>query len=405
MRGRRYSDNDPLIDPSSGKLNQPEFRRRLKGWLAVTVAFAVLLGGLGFAATKGYELYTSFKTEKDYPGPGGADVQVVIPKNSTALGVGNVLEEAGVVKEAKRFQDEATTHPDQWSKVQAGKYKLSSQIPAATALDQLTDPERAQRVFVQLREGQRIDPQQIKALATGTKLSTKAITAYLTSTPPTYSGLPSWAPNPSQQTVVAYEGFLFPDTYEVPDKVDAKTIIRSTTRQFRLVTERIEFYDAAQKINFGPKYNKATPAEKAYLALVVASIIEREVYRAEDRPKVARVIYNRLAKGMNLQLDSTVAYAVKKTNTIWTTSADRKSNSPYNTYKVAGLPPTPISAPAEAALTAAVNPEAGDWLFFVPINLDSGETAFTSDKKSHDAAVAQLQAWCNASPENKKKCA
>lgn len=405
MRGRRYAGSDPLFDPASGQLNKPELRRRLKGWLAVLLAFCVLVGGGVFLATKGYDLYKQFKAVKEYPGPGGADVKVVIPNNSTALTVGKLLVAADVVKDAKAFQDTAQTHPDLWGKVQAGKYKLSSQIPSLTALQQLNDSSRALRSFLQLREGQRVDPQQIQAIASGAKISTKDVKAYLTTTPPTYSGLPGWAPNPAKQTVVAYEGFLFPDTYEVPDKPSAKVMVRSATRQFRLVADRIDFYNAAQKIDFGPRYAKATPAQKAYLALIVSSIIEREVFRAEDRPKVARVIYNRLGKGMKLQLDSTVAYAVKKTNTIWTTSADRKSSSPYNTYKADGLPPTPISAPAEAALTAAIHPADGDWLFFVPINLDTGETAFSATVEEHNAARAQLQAWCTASPENKKKCA
>lgn len=407
MTGRKYADGDPLIDPATGKLNQPEFRRRLKGWLAVALAFGVLLAGTGFVALKGYEFYQSFKTAKDFPGPGGADVQIVIPNNSTALKVGNILVEGGVVKDAKTFQDTAQSHNDLWSKVQAGKYKLSTAVPSLTALQQLVDPSRAQRTILKLREAQRVDPQQIKAIASGTGLSTKTVKAYLSSTPPTYTGLPAWAPDPSNQTAVAYEGFLFPDTYQISDKPTAREVVRTAARQFTKITKKVDFYNLAQKINYGPAYSKATPAQKAYLALIVASIIEREVYRSEDRPKVARVIYNRLAKGMKLELDSTVAYSVNKTNTIWTSSADRsaKNTSPYNTYQVAALPPTPISAPAEAALTAAVKPSEGDWLYFVPINLDTGETAFTSDLKAHEAATAQLQAWCNASPENKKKCA
>ena len=164
--------------------------------------------------------------------------------------------------------------------------------------------------------------------------------------------------------------------------------------------------DRAQALSFGDP--KDTENTKAYKALIVASIIEKEVFRAEDRAKVARVIYNRLAKGVQLQFDSTVAYSVNKTGTVWTTADERdckKNPSPYNTYCVKGLPPTPISAPAEAALSAALNPEAGDWMFFVPINLDTGETKFSVTDAEHNAARAELQAWCLASPENKKKCA
>ena len=116
------------------------------------------------------------------------------------------------------------------------------------------------------------------------------------------------------------------------------------------------------------------------------------------------MFYNRLKKGMPLQSDATVAYAVKKTGTIWTTAAERKNKSPYNTYLHKGLPPGPITAPAKAALEAAVNPEEGDWLYFVPVNLDTGETKFTNNYDDHLKALAELQAWCLQSAENKKKC-
>jgi len=362
----------------------------------------VLLGGAGFAVSKGYEVYTTMKTEKEFPGPGGADTQVVIPKNSTALQVGKILVDAKVVKDAKKFQDTATTRPDLWGKVQAGKFKIATGIPTLLALQQLLDPSRADKVWVQLREGQRLDPLIITALSKGTKLPVADLKAYLSDTSPTDAGLPAWIP--AKATETAFEGALFPDTYEVPEGTTAKSIVKTIAAQFKAVTDNMDFYNAAQKLDFGPKYAAATAEEKAYMALTVASIIEREVSRAEDRPKVARVIYNRLAKGMALELDSTVAYAVGKNDSIFTSVDDRKSASGYNTYLNPGLPPGPISAPGEAALSAAINPEAGDWLYFMPVNLDTGETAFTSTLAEHNAARAQFQAWCTASEANAAKC-
>lgn len=402
MRRHRYSDRDPLWDPDTGRLDAAELRRRIRGGLAVLLAFVVLLGGAGFIATKGYEAYTAFKTEKDFPGPGGADAPIVIPKNSTALQVGKILVDAGVVKDAKKFQETATTRPDLWGKVQAGKYRIATGIPSLLALQQLLEPARADRVWVQLREGQRLDPLLITALSKGTKLPVADLAAYLAKTNPVDVGLPTWAGTKAGDT--AFEGLLFPDTYEVPDGVTPASIVRTIVAQFKAVTDNLDFYNAAQKLDFGPKYTGASADQKAYMALIVASIIEREVSRAEDRPKVARVIYNRLAKGMALQMDSTTSYAVKKTDSIWTSDAERASASPYNTYLAVGLPPTPISAPGEAALTAAVNPESGDWLYFQPVDLSTGETVFTADLATHDQAAAQLKAWCAAAPENKKLC-
>ena len=129
-------------------------------------------------------------------------------------------------------------------------------------------------------------------------------------------------------------------------------------------------------------------------AVIVASLIEREASRETDRPKVARVIYNRLEADMPLQLDSTVTYATKRTGDVFTTDAERKSDSPYNTYKNAGLPPGPISSPGEKALNAALNPAKGDLLYFVTVNLQTGRTLFADDFAGHQANVAKLWAYC-----------
>ena len=129
----------------------------------------------------------------------------------------------------------------------------------------------------------------------------------------------------------------------------------------------------------------------------MASIIEREVNKDEYRAKVARVLYNRLAKEMQLGLDSTVIYAEKlKTNT--TTPKDRASKSPYNTYRYKGLPPGPISAPGKTALEAAANPANGKWLYFVTVNFDTGETKFATTEEDFNKIRQEFQNWCQAHP-------
>jgi UPF0755 protein len=99
---------------------------------------------------------------------------------------------------------------------------------------------------------------------------------------------------------------------------------------------------------------------------------------------------------MRLQMDSTIHYVVGKDGGVFTTPEQRQMVSPYNTYKVKGLPPTPISSPTREELSAAINPAQGKWLYFTLVNLDTGETAFASSKPEHDANVAKLQAWCAA---------
>ena len=129
---------------------------------------------------------------------------------------------------------------------------------------------------------------------------------------------------------------------------------------------------AAEKA--GVERTKRTPEE----IVIIASLVEAEARNAEDFGKVARVVYNRLEQGMPLQFDSTVNYALKADKQI-VTYEDLSANSPYNTYKHTGLPPAPINSPGLAAMTAAVNPTPGDWLYFVTTDPEKGTTKFTGD--------------------------
>ena len=113
--------------------------------------------------------------------------------------------------------------------------------------------------------------------------------------------------------------------------------------------------------------------------------------------KVARVLDNRLAINMPLQLDTTVNYANGKTG-LTTTPQDRQNPSPYNTYVHPGLPPGPIGNPGEDAIKAVLTPAQGDWLFFVVVNPDTGETRFATTAEEHQANVAIFQQWLREHP-------
>ncbi len=122
----------------------------------------------------------------------------------------------------------------------------------------------------------------------------------------------------------------------------------------------------------------------------MASLVQAEGQPA-DFAKVSRVIYNRLDQGMKLQLDATVNYALGR-STLKLTNQDITVDSPYNTYKVTGLPPTPINSPGEQALEAALAPAAGDWLYYVTVNPTTGETKFTSSYSEFLKFKAEFQA-------------
>lgn len=131
--------------------------------------------------------------------------------------------------------------------------------------------------------------------------------------------------------------------------------------------------------------------------LTKASLVEREAKLNVDRPKIARVIDNRLAQGMMLQFDSTVKY-ISPSEGVFTTDQDRATDSPYNTYLYEGLPPGAIASPSDESIRAVLNPAEGDWLFFVTVNLSTGETAYASTFEEHQQNVQKLQQWINAQP-------
>jgi UPF0755 protein len=131
--------------------------------------------------------------------------------------------------------------------------------------------------------------------------------------------------------------------------------------------------------------------------VTVASILEYEASRDQDYPKVARAIYNRLKAGMPLQSDATVSYAAGVSGQIWTTDAQRSNSSPYNTYQHTGLPPGPIGSPGQTTLEAAMHPTPGPWLYWVVVNLRTGETVFSTTYAEHQKAVAQFRQYCTTS--------
>ncbi|MFR9792770.1 endolytic transglycosylase MltG [Streptomyces sp. MB22_4] len=170
------------------------------------------------------------------------------------------------------------------------------------------------------------------------------------------------------------EGYLFPTSYPLRKGSTPESLLRS------MVDTAHQKFDGAP-VAAGAQRN----AMNVYQALTVASIIQAQAVKKEDMGKVARVILNRLERGMPLQLDSTLSYALGRAHA---TEDDTKSDSPYNTYQRMGLPPTPIGNPGEDAMRAAINPTPGDWLYFVTVK--PGDTRFTADYETHMRNVEEF---------------
>ncbi|MEU0199563.1 MULTISPECIES: endolytic transglycosylase MltG [unclassified Streptomyces] len=174
------------------------------------------------------------------------------------------------------------------------------------------------------------------------------------------------------------EGYLFPATYPLQEKVTPEKLLAL------MVDTANEKFNGAP-IAAGAQRN----AMNVYQAVTIASIVQAEAATRADMGKVARVIFNRLERGMPLQMDSTLNYALNR-STLRTTASDTRLDSPYNSYQRMGLPPTPIDNPGEEAMRAAVNPPPGDWLYFVTVK--PGDTRFTADYREHTRNVAEFNA-------------
>ncbi|WP_328724594.1 endolytic transglycosylase MltG [Streptomyces sp. NBC_00259] len=172
------------------------------------------------------------------------------------------------------------------------------------------------------------------------------------------------------------EGYLFPAIYPVNPKSTPASLLSFmvNTAGHRFGTSSLN--DAAQR-------NGMT----LYQTVTIASIVQAEADTVADMAKVSRVVHNRMAQDMPLQMDSTLNYALNR-STLDTTRQDTQLQSPYNTYARKGLPPTPIGNPGEAAMRAAVSPAAGDWLYFVTVA--PGDTRFTADYEEHRRNVEEF---------------
>lgn len=348
-------------------------RHRRRG----TRRMVVLLVALGLVAGAGLAAFLALKpvlagltAGNDYVGSGSGSVSVVVHPGDAGRTIGAALEGAGVVKSAGAFEDAVANDPRAGS-IQPGTYALRSHMSAASALAILLDPANRTIPTVTIREGLWTS-EVVKALSAGTGRPLAEYTVALKD--PAALGLPAAAKGNA-------EGYLFPATYEFE---------KTATAAQQLHTMVAKAVEELAKLGVAP--------DTMQRVLTIASIVEAEVRASADRPKVARVIENRLARSMPLQMDSTVHYISQRRGKAGSTDAERRSPSRYNTYRFAGLPPGPIDSPGLSAMKAAIQPQAGSWMYFVAVNPDTGETRFALDAAGHAANVKLFQKWCTEHP-------
>lgn len=176
------------------------------------------------------------------------------------------------------------------------------------------------------------------------------------------------------------EGWLAPGAYDPEKGATTAEMVQA------MVDRRVAQLEA-----------RNVPPARWHEVLTAASLIETETYNQNEKPGVARVLTNRLAGGGPLQMDSIILYPVPE-DRIFTTSEERASDQPYNSYRHDGLPPTPISSPDEASIDAFLDPRPGDWWFYVTIDLESGETRYAVTYEGHQDNVRLLRAWLENNP-------
>lgn len=314
----------------------------------------------------------------DYPGPGRGSVLVEVKEGDTSADIAATLEKKNVVQSVEAFTEAASADPDSVG-IQVGFYELKKKMASEAALAVLVDPENLIESGVTVPEGLRVE-QVVEVLAKETDYPAKAFNRALDN--PQQLGLPAYARGNA-------EGYLFPATYAFRPNDNPASMLSAMVDRWRQAAEEADLENKASELGY-------SPAE----VMIVASLVEAEANREEDRGKVARVIYNRLERDVTnglLQIDATVNYALGRDLGLALDEEDLKVDSPYNTRLYPGLPPGPIESPGDDAIAAAAEPTPGPWVYYVTVNLETGETKFSKDYEDFLRDRRELQTWCETS--------
>lgn len=359
-------------DPTQSRRQEARRRRRKRLTITLSVLLVLMLAlgaGVGIVwAQYGERISLAMGwTSIDYEGEGHGEVVVTISSGDIGQDVARTLADAGVVKTSQAFYELLLVQEPQ-VEFHPGSFKLKLEMSAQAALDALQDPANKLELTVAVPEGLAA-MDALERAAEVLDIPFEEFEAIVAD--PTRFGVPAEFPS--------IEGFLFPATYVFEPSDTAETVVQK-------MVDRM--WQALEK--------HGVAAEDAWRVLTLASIVQREAGSdQEDFPKIARVFQNRLDIDMKLQSDATVAYGTGRTHTVWTTAAERADASNlYNTYANPGLPIGPIGLPGDVAIDAALNPVDGEWLFFMPINLETGETVFSNTVNEHERAVQELAKWC-----------
>lgn len=335
----------------------------------IAVLLILLLAGGGLAG------YVWYSLEKPYGAIGPEGVFVEVPHGASRRAVSHILQEKGLVRSALAFEIYARRHPRRT--LVAGEYFFDHALTGKEVFWKVANGEIFEQPFT-VREGDTIFDIAANLEAAKYLKGADFLAAARDASP-----IQDIAPGAK-----TLEGFLFPATYNLPHKVSAADLAVLMVRKFRESMQQIA----------PDRLDPLTPGTPLLSVITLASLVEAETPKADERPLVAGVYTNRLHKNMLLQCDPTVIYALKQVDQYNPPLLlkDLRYDSPYNTYRRAGLPPGPIGNPGQASLKAAMNPAPTDYLYFVA-NTQGGHF-FAATLAEHNQNVAKYHRLINGQP-------
>lgn len=382
LRGVQDHDEslaDDVLEPEEQLFRRRRRRRRnpLLVGLSLLLAGALVVTASVFAFGWMRDLLPSVSigepTAQDYDGAGTGEIMIEVPPGAGGGQIAELLAENDVVASASAFTAALQADPRS-SSIQPGTYRMANQMSSEAALARLLDGEYREIDGVTIREGLWA-AETFAALAEATGNDVEDYE----SVDPADLDLPDAAEG-------ELEGFLYPSTYEFGPDTTPQEQLQALVDQGRTVYEGL-----------------GIPEDELREVIIKASIVQGEGMFSEDLPKVAQVVENRLDPNPEtngyLQMDSTVHFIYQERGLAGTTDEQRANPDPHNTYAHPGLPAGPINSPGEEAIRAVLNPEAGDWLYFVTIDPSTGETRFATDWEGHQENVQLFQEWCQENPD------
>ena len=331
------------------------------------IVLVILVLVVAAAATGAY--WWLQRLDRPYQGYSGQETFVAVPSGAGTRAIGQRLIAAGVIRDETTFRV-ALWRSGQARQLKAGEYRFDRPMTPGDVIDKIA---RGDVVLLSLtfREGLTIDEMARVFESNGFGSAAAFVQAA------TNAALSNEV-DPEARDL---EGYLFPDTYSLPRGSDAERVVRAMVDRFRQVLT--------------PEVRKAAEGRGLTVRQLVtlASLVEKETARPDERPLVAAVYANRLKIGMGLQCDPTVIYALQRAGRYDGNlrREDLNFDSPYNTYRYAGLPPGPIAAPGKGSLEAAATPADVQYIYFVSRNDGSHEFARTLDEHNRNVQRWQVQ--------------